>query len=208
MQDLLDALPQPPLGDLGDHLVHRETVFRHAEKLLTNGILAGVSVSDLRDALGRTWLLYVQGRAITDKLKTQHRDILLATAGPKLPRRALYNDIAAQRRSSRKRAKAASKALASPPRNRPKQFGEHAFIQAMRIIWERHSADGREGWTASGHKGLDDSRPGPDGKSRTGRDGPFQRFVSDWFLAIDPGRPPPSRHLYTATKRRMQKPAT
>jgi hypothetical protein len=207
MQDLLDALPRPPLEDLGEHLVHRDRVCRHAEKLLTNGILAGISVGDLRDALGRAWLLYVQGRAITDKLKTQHRDILLPAA--KLPRLALYGDITAQRRSSRKRARAVSKRwLASPPRKRPKQFGEHAFIQAMHIIWERHSAERRKGWTASGYRGVDDSKRGPDGKWRTGADGPFQRFVNDWLLAIDPGRPPPSRHLYAATKRRMQKPAT
>jgi hypothetical protein len=222
MRDLLDALPKPPLDDIGDHHVLQEVVFRHAEKLLENRVLSSICLGDLRDALARTWLLYIQWQAISVVWKTQHRDILSRTGGLKLfgpavscagaatrgrplPRLRLYRDIFEKRRSDRKRAKAALKYLARLPRNRPTEFRDHFFIQAMRIIWDRHSASEHRGWTASGWTGTNDSRQGPDGVSRAGQDGPFQRFVHDWLLAIDPGRRAPSRQIFAVIKQRMQK---
>jgi hypothetical protein len=207
--DLLSALPSPPLDDIGDHLILPEVVFRHAEKLLADGVLTGVCLGDLRDALARTWLLYVQGQAISEVWKTQRRDILLRARGPRLPRLRIYRELVEQRRSARKRAKRASKHLARPPTNRPKKFSDHFLIQAMRVIWDMHSAaTHRGGWTASGDS---DSKPGSDGRWRASQEGPFERFVNDWLLTIDRRRPIPSRQLYTAVKldlERMQKPST
>lgn len=200
------ALPKPPLGDLGDHLVRPEVVNRHAHRLLKDRVLTGVRLNDLRDLLARTWLLYVQYRALSERLKTQHRDVLLRARGPRLPRHRLYKELIQRRQDSRKQAKAFLKRLARPARKRPKEDADHVFIETMRLIWEEHSNEPhRKGWTASGYKGTDDSEQGPDGRWRSRRrEGPFERFVNAWLLTIDPGRSLPSPHIYRATKRRMQ----
>jgi hypothetical protein len=212
------ALPRPPLGDLFDHLVLQEVVFCHAQRLLEDGVLTGVCLGDLRDLLARTWLLYVQYGLISERWKTQHRDVLLCVSGPRLPRLRLYKEVIQRRQDSRKWAKAFLKHLKPRPPNRRKEFGTLAIIFAMRMIWEEYSTEPhRGGWTASGwntlrrsHSGLaaDNSRRGRDGISRTGQDGPFQRFVHDWLLTIDPGRRLPSRQSFEAVKEIMQKIST
>jgi hypothetical protein len=142
------------------------------------------------------------------KAETEIAALKADLAKPRLPRLRLYKELAERRRDSRKQAKAAAKLLMPAPSNRPKQYGEHAFIQAMRIIWERHSPDGQRhpGWTASGYAtgSGSNSKLGRDGKLRAEQEGPFQRFANEWLLTIDPGRPIPSRHIYDATKLRMQ----
>jgi hypothetical protein len=203
------ALPKPPLGDLGDHLVRPEVVNRHAHRLLKDRVLTGVRLDDLRDLLARTWLLYVQYRALSERLKTQHRDVLLRARGPRLPRHRLYKELIQRRQDSRKQAKATLKHLARPARNRPEKYADQVFIETMRMLWEEHSTEPhRVGWTASGWGKGDDSKQGTDGRRRASREGPFERFANDWLLTIDPGRRIPSRHLYAATKRRMQKQPT
>jgi hypothetical protein len=225
-KNVLAALPKPPFADLFDDRVFKETVKSYAGKLLKGCVIVDICQADLEDALARTWLLYLQGQDISVRIKLQQKDLLRPSraeidkdgrvvivtgrdlAKPRLPRLRLYKELAERRRDSRKQAKAAAKLLMPVPSNRPKQYGEHAFIQAMRIIWERYSPAGQRhpGWTASGYAtgSGSNSKLGRDGKSRAEQEGPFQRFANEWLLTIDPGRPIPSRHIYDATKLRMQ----
>jgi hypothetical protein len=168
--DLLADLPSPPLGDLGDHLIDKMVTDAFAAELLSAGTLTAICHGDLADALDRAWLLYVQGHAITARLKEQQ---VIATTWQKEGREL------------------AATGLATQPKARPKQYGDHALVQALWIIWKRYSPQ-TKGWVA--YDGLNE-RP---------REGRFQRFVAEWLKKIDPERTaPPSRHVYRSVKLRL-----
>jgi hypothetical protein len=142
----------------------------HVEAILSAGTLTGICHGDLADALERAWLLYIQGHAITEKLKVQRAEVeRLQKAGCTL----------------------AASSLKTQPKARPRQYGDHAFVEAMWIIWIHHAPDVR-GFVAY------------DGLNEQERDGRFQRFVASWLKKIDHERTvPPSRHVYRAVKRRL-----
>jgi hypothetical protein len=168
--DLLADLPSPPLGDLGEHLIDKTVTDAQVEELLSAGTLTGICHGDLANALERAWLLYVQGKAITEGLKEQ-RETIKAWQSTK--------------------RRLAAQCLATQPKARPKQFGDHAFVQTMWIIWERH-APHVKGWRAY------------DGINERQCEGRFPRFVAAWLKKIDPERTrPPSRHVYEAVKLRL-----
>lgn len=177
---MLADLPKPPLGDLYDHLIDKAVTNDHAEALLSSGTLTGVCQCDLADALARAWLLYIQGHAITEKVKAQ---------------KAEAEDL---RKTGRNLA---ADSLRTQPKAPPKQFGDHAFVQAMWIIWNACGPASHSG--ISYGDGI--RKKGHDGRITKEHDGPLQRFLIDWLLIIDPDRRnrPPSRHIYLKAKSRM-----
>ena len=168
--DLIAALPEPLLGDLGDHLIDPVMTDAHVEALLSAGTLIDICHGDLADALERAQLLYIQGQAITEKIKVQRAEVeTLQNAGRSL----------------------AASCLKTQPKARPKKYGDHAFVQAMWMIWTHHAPDVR-GFVAY------------DGLNEREREGRFQRFVAGWLAKIDHERTtPPSRHVYQTIKRRL-----
>jgi hypothetical protein len=177
-RDTLGAMPTPPLGNLLDNLIGRAVSKSHADLLISSGVISGITSGDLAAALDRAWLLYVQGCGITEGLKAQAE---------------IKNAWQASGRA------AAASALATQPRGHPKEFGLHALVQSLRVVWDRHGP-GRSGWTSYGD-GV--RKLGHNGRHTRKHDGPFERFVIDWLAKIDPDRPPPSRSIYDDTKRRM-----
>jgi hypothetical protein len=193
-----------PFEGPGADLISWNVALCHARKLLDDGILTGIDARHLANHLARAWLLYLLGGDIPGLQRAQ----LVGFVPPRLqfPRLKLYAEIKALRLASIRSAKIAMKGLRRRSM-RPALYGEQLFIQVMRVIWERHSASAHRGWTAIGNAkvGRDDSRRGRDGLLRVGQDGPFQRFVDTWLVQIDPDRRPMSRHLFAATRRRMQR---
>jgi hypothetical protein len=184
LDDLYRSLPGHPLDELGLHLISEDVVFRHARKLVANRILADVTIQDLANALGRAWLLYLQGNAISERIRTQHKDP--AAKWPNLPRLKLYRELAGQQKVSRRESMGvASRYFVRSPRRRPIEYGDHLFIQVMRVIWDRHSTSPNRGggWTASGDGAC---KVGADGRVRASQEGPFQRLVDDWLMQIHP----------------------
>ena len=188
IDDLLSALPKPPMGDLFDYLIDEDAVDAFAEYAASKHGLSSLALSDLRDLMHRAALLYVQWNSIQYRIGSQHADGTERRKGYpwRGPLAQLYRGFL-KNRSERRRLQKRVQALllAQPAPHRPTARADRGFISIMWRIWTEHGP-------YDGSRGI-----AYDGTAERETPGRFQAFVDDFIAVIDPSRSKmPNRTLY------------